>query len=416
MQTQKPKNNPTQKKAVPVFLWLVLAGLMVWNAVNIWLHSSGLLRFSIGFLLEQASIFASTIEGSVVFSSAILVLFLLWLIYRYYPIEQSQANQENKATGEQDQDGFGDAKKRDELLEEDHALIELPNRRQREAILSRHTADIPLAPNVNLGRIARSTTGFSEENLAFLCKEASQIAARQERSLVNMADFEEALDRMLLIEGLRILPQDEERHIAAFHEAGHVLIAWRMMAYPSIKTASIISRKQDAASCRQTLEKLRHPADQDSLFTSLSILLAGRAAEEVGVGMITTTGAEDLQQATQLAYHMIAQWGMGSFGVFIPEALRDVSQEHTGAYRGQIYSEETAVRIEQELQDLLQARYKAVRGMLANEKHRLTQLAETLMEDETIDHEVIARILGDHPGDDIPLIETAAIQHQSKVS
>lgn len=273
--------------------------------------------------------------------------------------------------------------------------VGLPDRQGREGILRIHTRQLHLSPDVNLTLLARTTTGFSGADLANLCNEAALIAARENHEQVNMVDFEEALDRVLLGAARTLLLNDHERRIVAYHEAGHAVVAWLTPAADPVHKVTIIPRGRALGVTEQLPGDDHYNYSREYLIARLSVMLGGRVAEEVAMEDITTGAENDLVEATRLARRMITRWGMGSLG---PMALNTDDEQPFLGYelsQGRDYSERTAAQIDIEVQKLLEERRKAVHELLGNRaRNKLDELAQILLQEETIDQDALTRILG----------------------
>jgi len=276
-------------------------------------------------------------------------------------------------------------------------VVGLPDRQGREGILRIHTRHLHLAPDVDLGLLARTTTGFSGADLANLCNEAALIAARHNHSQVIMADFEEAVDKVLL-GGVRPLLLDaHERRVVAYHEAGHALVAWLTPAADPVHKVTIIPHGQALGVTEQMPGEDHYNYSRAYLLARLAVMLGGRTAEEIALGDVTTGAENDLVEATRLARHMVTRWGMGSLGLVAFQA--EAEQPFLGyeLSQGRDYSEATAARVDQDVQELLEERHEAVRRLLTAQRDPLDRLVQTLLQEETIDHGTLARILGPRP-------------------
>ena len=273
--------------------------------------------------------------------------------------------------------------------------VGLPDRQGREGILRIHTKELHLASDVNLTLLARTTTGFSGADLANLCNEAALIAARENHQKVNMVDFEEALDRVLLGAARTLLLNDHERKIVAYHEAGHAVVAWLTPAADPVHKVTIIPRGRALGVTEQLPGEDHYNYSREYLMARLAVMLGGRVAEEVAMEDITTGAENDLLEATRLARRMITRWGMGSLG---PMALPGEDEQPFLGYeisQNRDYSERTAAQIDLDVQKLLEERHKAVRHMLGVQARlKLDELAQVLLQEETIDRNTLARILG----------------------
>jgi cell division protease FtsH len=276
--------------------------------------------------------------------------------------------------------------------------ITLPDRRGREGILRIHTRTLRLYPDVDLALLARTTTGFSGADLANLCNEAALLAARNNREQVTMADFEEAVDKVLL-GGVRPLFLDaHERRIIAYHESGHALVAWFTPDADPVHKVTIIPRGQALGVTEQLPGEDHYNYAREYLLARLAVMLGGRTAEELVLGDITTGAEKDLVEATRLARRMVTRWGMGNVGLVAFQA--DEEQPFLGyeLAQGRDYSEYTAARIDQDVQRLLEECHETARRLLTDARDKLDNLAQALLREEVIDREELVQILGPRRG------------------
>ncbi len=276
--------------------------------------------------------------------------------------------------------------------------IVLPNRQGREGILRIHTRTLRLDPGVDLALLARITTGFSGADLANLCNEAALLAARNNRDRVSMADFEEAVDKVLLGGVRPLVLDDHERRVIAYHESGHALVAWFTPAADPVHKVTIIPRGQALGVTEQLPGDDHYNYSRQALLARLVVMLGGRTAEEIAIGDITTGAERDLAEATRLARRMVTRWGMGTVGLAAFQA--DEEQPFLGyeLAQGRDYSEDTAARIDQDVRSLLEKQHKTAHRLLTDERKKLDRLAQSLLQEETIDRDELVEILGPRPG------------------
>jgi cell division protease FtsH len=276
-------------------------------------------------------------------------------------------------------------------------IVGLPDRPGREGILRIHTRVLRLAGDVDLTLLARTTTGFSGADLANLCNEAALTAARHAHGQVAMADFEEALDKVLLGGVRPLLLDSHERCTVAYHEAGHAVVAWLTPAADPVRKVTIIPRREALGVTQQMPGEDHYNYTRQSLLARLQVLLGGRTAEEIAVGEITTGAENDLVQATRLARRMVTRWGMGSLGLIAFQA--DEEQPFLGyeLAQGRDYSEDTAAHIDQDVQRLLEECHQTVHDLLTGGREQLDRLVQALLQEETIDQEGLEQILGPRP-------------------
>jgi cell division protease FtsH len=272
--------------------------------------------------------------------------------------------------------------------------VSLPDRRGREGILKIHSRALRLAPDVNLGLVARSTTGFSGADLANLCNEAALIAARTGHVQITMVDFEEAMDRIILGATRSTILNDHDRKVVAYHEAGHAVTAWLLPHADPVHKVTIIPRGRALGVTEQLPGEDQFNYSREYLMARIGVMLGGRTAEEIAIGDITTGAENDLVEATRLARRMITRWGMGDLGLM---ALASDEEQPFLGYelaQGHDYSEETSARIDRDIQQLLGEQHEMVKKLLTNSRDKLDQLVDSLLHEETIDQSSLVKILG----------------------
>jgi cell division protease FtsH len=276
-------------------------------------------------------------------------------------------------------------------------VVNLPDRRGREGILQIHTRQLQLAPDVNLGELARATSGLSGADLANLCNEAALTAARNNHKQIMMQDFEEAQDRVVLGEARSLFLEERDRRIIAYHEAGHAVVAWCLPEADPVHKVTIIPRGRALGVTEQLPGEDRYNYSRAYLLARLAVMLGGRTAEEIAIGEITTGAENDLIEATSLARRMVTRWGMSDAGLAAFKA--DDEQPFLGyeLAQGRDYSEATAARIDAEVQRILTDRHAAARDLLTQHRDKLDQLADALLHKETVEDEDLVAILGEHP-------------------
>jgi cell division protease FtsH len=273
----------------------------------------------------------------------------------------------------------------------------VPDVKGRIEILKVHSKNIPLAPDVELEKIARGTPGFSGADLANLINEAALIAARRSKDKVDMADFEFAKDKVLMgVERRSMVLSDEEKRNTAYHEAGHALVAKLTPGTDPIHKVSIIPRGRALGITQQLPLDDRYTYSKDYLLKALNVLLGGRAAEELALSHMTTGAGNDLERATDLARKMVTEWGMSeklgplTFGKKEEQIFlgREIA-------RHKDYSEKTAVDIDEEVKRFVIDAYENARKLLRDNKDLLEAVAKTLLERETIDGPDLDKIIED---------------------
>lgn len=273
--------------------------------------------------------------------------------------------------------------------------VGLPDRTGREAILAIHTRGLPLATEVDRASIARGTTGFSGADLSNLVNEAALTAARRNRKEITSADFEEALDKILLGTTRSGLMNPKEREVVAYHEAGHALVAHFTPGADPLRKVSIVPRGRALGVTVQMPEEDRHNYSRTYLVGRLAMLLGGRAAEMVVYDEITTGAENDLKEATSLSRRMVGLWGMsedvgpvylgtGEEHVFLG---REITQDKS-------FSDSTAQRIDQAVREMVDG--GLTRAVALNQRFRaqLDALVAALLEHETLDAKQVTAIFG----------------------
>jgi cell division protease FtsH len=275
--------------------------------------------------------------------------------------------------------------------------VALPDRKGREGILRIHTRRLRLDPQVDLGVLAGSTTGFSGADLANLCNEAALEAARENHPKIAMADFDEAVDRIVLGGARPLLLSEKDRRIVAYHEAGHALVAWLTPEADPVHKVTIIPRGRALGVTTQVPGEDQYNYSRAYLLARLAVMLGGRTSEELALEEITTGAESDLVEATRLARRMITRWGMGELGLIAFKA--DDEQPFLGyeLSQGRDYSESTAARIDEEVESLLEERHGFVQRLLTDARPKLDMLVEALLKEETVDRDAMTKLLGPRP-------------------
>ena len=274
-------------------------------------------------------------------------------------------------------------------------VVARPDVKGREEILKVHSRRIPLAPKVDLKVLARGTPGFSGADLANLVNEAALLAARQDKKVVEMIDFENAKDKVLMgVERRSMIISETEKRTIAYHEAGHALVADLLPGADPLHKVTIIPRGRALGLTQQLPADDKYNYSRDYLVNRITILLGGRAAEEIVFQQQTTGAGDDLEKATDMARKMVCEWGMSdkmgplTFGkgeehIFLG---REVA-------RPKDFSEETAVLIDSEIKRIVVECATRARHMIEINLEKLHALARALLERESLDGEEIARIL-----------------------
>jgi cell division protease FtsH len=274
-------------------------------------------------------------------------------------------------------------------------VVDRPDRRGRAAILKVHTRSVPLAPDVDLEIIARSTPGLVGADLANLVNEAALHASRTNRTTVAMEDFEESFDRVVLGSERKIYLSEAERRVIAYHESGHALVAWYQPQSDPVHKITIVPRGMALGVTQSIPTDDRHNLSEEYLEARIAMALGGRAAEQLGLGSITTGAQNDLETATELARHMVVSWGMSQkMGLFSfddsPQAVF-LGRELAGSPH---ISQRTAAIIDEEVTRLLHEGYETAESILTANRAKLDTLANALLQEEVLDEDQIARLIG----------------------
>lgn len=288
----------------------------------------------------------------------------------------------------------------------------------REKILKVHVRKVPLAPNVDLKVIARGTPGFSGADLMNLVNESALLAARRNKRLVTMAEFEDAKDKVMMgAERRNNAMTQEEKALTAYHEAGHAIVALNVPAADPLHKATIIPRGHALGMVMQLPEGDRYSMSYKWMVSRLAIMMGGRVAEELKFGKdnITSGAASDIEQATKLARAMITQWGYSDeLGrVAYGENQQEVFLGHSVAQQKNV-SEQTAQKIDSEIRRLIDQAYGSATDILTKKKKDWEALAQGLLEYETLSGQEISDLLAGKPpsrdqGDDTPPSRGSAV-------
>ena len=274
-------------------------------------------------------------------------------------------------------------------------VVNRPDVRGREGILAVHTRKIPMSDDVNIQTLARGTSGFSGADLANLINEAALHAAGYNQKTVRMMDFEFAKDKVLMgSERRSMVISEEEKRITAVHEAGHALLAVLLPNADPIHKVTIIPRGMALGLTQQLPLDDKHNYSREYLMDRVAILLGGRIAEEITRGILTTGAGNDLERATELSRQMVCEWGMSeaigplTFGKKEEEIFlgRDIAQH-------QNYSEDTALKIDQEIKKVVTDNYERARKLLEANKSSLMAIAKELLSHEVLDADQIKQLV-----------------------
>jgi len=292
-------------------------------------------------------------------------------------------------------------------------VVSRPDVRGREGILKVHTRKIPLGEDVDISVIARGTPGFTGADLANLVNEAALNAARYNKKVVAMSDFELAKDKVLMgAERKSMVISNEEKRVTAYHEAGHTLVGLKVPNADPVHKVTIIPRGMALGVTQQLPEGDRHNYTKEYLLGQISILMGGRIAEETFLGNITTGASNDIEKATELSRAMVCEYGMSDLGpltfgkkeeqIFLG---REIAQHRD-------YSEETSIRIDSEVRKIVTEQYERARKIIEENRDTMVRLAEALLEHESLDGVQIRRIVAGLSLDDSGESSDSGVQQE----
>ena len=274
-------------------------------------------------------------------------------------------------------------------------VVPTPDVKGREGILKVHTKNVPVANDVDLQVLARGTPGFCGADLANMVNEAALLAARQGKKSVEMTDFEQAKDKVLMgVERKSMIISQDEKNNTAYHEGGHTLVARLMPHADPVHKVTIIPRGMSLGLTQQLPLDDKYTYTKDYLLTSITILMGGRSAEELVLKDRTTGAGNDLERATELARKMVCEWGMSdelgplTFGKKEEQIFlgREIAQHRD-------YSEETAIKIDQEVNKIVTSSYEKAKRLIIENVNALHRLASALLEKESLDGKEIDEII-----------------------
>jgi cell division protease FtsH len=269
-------------------------------------------------------------------------------------------------------------------------MVGNPDLKGREAILSVHARKIAKTTDVNLRSIARGTPGFSGADLANLVNEAALIAARAGREAVSGGDMEAARDKVLMgVERRSVVLSDLDRVNCAYHEAGHAVVAALLPNADPLHKVTIIPRGRAMGVTMQLPEADRHTYTKGYLDTQIAVLMGGRVAEELFMNHMTSGASNDIERATDIAQHMVCEWGMSALGMRAfrkPGNSFDPDKPHA-------MSEATARRVDEEIERILTAGYDRAHDLLNRNREAVKVLAEALLDQEALEADEIKTLL-----------------------
>jgi cell division protease FtsH len=278
-------------------------------------------------------------------------------------------------------------------------VVPLPDIRGREEILKVHMRKVPIAPDVRPDIIARGCPGFSGADLANLVNEAALFAARFNKRLVDMDDFERAKDKIIMgAERRSMVMPEEERRNTAYHESGHTIVARLLPKTDPVHKVTVIPRGRALGVTMQLPTEDRYSQDRDRLLNMIAVLFGGRIAEELFMNQMTTGAANDFERATEIARRMVTQWGMSD----------ELGPMVYGENEGEVFlgrsitthknvSEATMQKVDAEIRRIIDVQYRLARKLLEENRDKVEAMTKALLEYETLDSDQIADIMSGKP-------------------
>ncbi|MEJ5307052.1 MAG: ATP-dependent zinc metalloprotease FtsH [candidate division WOR-3 bacterium] len=274
-------------------------------------------------------------------------------------------------------------------------VIDRPDVKGREEIFVIHTRKIPLGKDVDFSILAKATPGFTGADIANMVNEAALLAARKDKNEVNMEEFEEAKDKILMgLARKSAVISENERRISAYHESGHVIVSKNLKNVDPVFKVTVIPRGMALGVTQFLPIDDRHMYSKNYLLDNLASLLGGRAAEILALGDITTGASNDIEKATEIAHKMVCEWGMSE-----KVGTIQYSNPHDSIFLGREitqrkdFSEETARLIDSEVKKIVDEAMQRALDILKNNLDKLNKMANYLLERETLDSEDIDRIM-----------------------
>jgi cell division protease FtsH len=278
-------------------------------------------------------------------------------------------------------------------------VVPLPDIRGREEILKVHMRKVPLAPDVRPDIIARGCPGFSGADLANLVNEAALFAARGNKRLVDMEDFERAKDKIIMgAERRSMVMPEEERRNTAYHESGHTIVARMLPKTDPVHKVTVIPRGRALGVTMQLPTEDRYSQDRDRLLSMIAVLFGGRIAEELFMNQMTTGASNDFERATEIARRMVTQWGMSD----------ELGPMVYGENEGEVFlgrsitthknvSEATLQKVDAEIRRIIDQQYRVARKILEDSRDKVEAMTKALLEWETLDADQIGDIMSGKP-------------------
>jgi cell division protease FtsH len=277
--------------------------------------------------------------------------------------------------------------------------IGLPSTKDREEILKVHARNKPMSNTVDLGKVARNIPGFSGADIRNLLNEAAILTARKQKNSIEQQEIDDARDKVLMgLERRNMMITEDEKKIVAYHEAGHALVAAALPNTDPIHKVSIIPREHAMGVTQQLPEEEKYIFSKEYLNDRITVMLGGRASEELIFDSITSGAENDLKQATRMVRKMVTEWGMGTkLGLLSVGDRQDVflGEDLT---RRRDFSDSTAREVDDEIKSVLNGLYTNAKELLKKKKEALVKLADLLLEKEEASGEDVKQIIAGAAG------------------
>lgn len=289
--------------------------------------------------------------------------------------------------------------------------IDRPDVKGREAIFKVHLGPIKVSENLDIHKLAEQTPGFAGADIANVCNEAALIAARNNKSGVDMKDFQDAIDRVIGgLEKKNKIIAPHEKEIIAYHEAGHAVCGWFLEHANPLLKVTIVPRGTAALGYAQYTPKEQYLYDIQQLMDQICMTLGGRAAEEIIFGKISTGASNDLQQITKIAYSMVTVYGMNAKLGNV--SFYDPSQESTFT---KPFSEETGKIIDEEVRKIIEEAYETTKKLLREKKNEVEIIAKALLEKEVLHKSDVVELIGERPFEEKKILEVEEVTDLTEV-
>lgn len=274
-------------------------------------------------------------------------------------------------------------------------LVEKPDRIAREEIFQVHVRNLTLSDDVELEILAGQTPGFAGAEIANVCNEAALLAARKDKTEIEMEDFEQSIDRVIAgLEKKNKIISPEEREVIAYHEAGHAIVGWFLEHTDPVVKVSIVPRGMSALGHAQYLPEERYLYSTEALTDRMTMALGGRVAEELVFDRITTGAQNDLERITKMAYAMVTDYGMSER---VGHVSFNLSQDGDTPMFDKPYSDATAQTIDEEAKDIIDRARARAQDLLQDKRAQLDEMAQALLDREVLGPEELLDILGERP-------------------